>query len=103
MESTISLYEERRLSEVIAVKKRLADSLRDVNQGVIKPVLQSDATKVRPSGDVIDSGDHCFLPIGCAFESRRWCCCSSCSNLIPERYRLEPLITQTKTQDSSSQ
>ncbi|CAM9386456.1 unnamed protein product [Ascophyllum nodosum] len=41
-----TLYEERRLSEVIAVKKRLADSLRDVNQGVIKPVLQSDATKV---------------------------------------------------------
>lgn len=41
------MYEKQRLSEVTTVKKRLADSLRQVDKGLIKPIPKSDTTKVR--------------------------------------------------------
>ncbi|CBJ31769.1 conserved unknown protein [Ectocarpus siliculosus] len=41
-----SLYEKQRLAEVTAVKQRLADNLRGVAKGVMKPVPAHDAMKV---------------------------------------------------------
>lgn len=41
----LSLYEKQRLAEVTAVKQRLADNLRGVAKGVIKPVPERDAMK----------------------------------------------------------
>ncbi len=54
-ESHFRMYEKQRLAEVTAVKQRLSDSLRGVAKGVVKPVPQRDAMKVRAAPRVMSN------------------------------------------------